>query len=347
MALLFRDSFDHYSTATHLGEKWGLRGAGTSTAATAIGATGRNATQGLRLSKAGAGDGAWVQRPVTNLGTVVIGFSLKGTGADLALVQFIDNATVQCSVNLRSDGRLEARDGAGSVIGTGTAVISSSIAKYVEIKAVIHATTGDIDVKVDGATDIDTGGNDDTQATANAFITGVRLGEHSSTSATYNYDFDDFYLLDTTGGALDTFLGDVRVEALFPSGAGGSTQFTPSTGSNFQNVDDSTPDDDSTYNESATVGHLDRFALGNLVTVTGTVLAVSVLSRIRKTDAGARTMRNHVYLSTAGSPTEESGDLTPSTSYSWLESVHRLDPDAAAWSVTKVNALEIGYEVQA
>jgi hypothetical protein len=347
MALLFVDSFDHYTSATHLGEKWGLRSAGTSTATTSVGAYGRNSTNGLQLAKAGAGDGAYVQRAVSNLATAVIGFALKGVGADLALVQFMDSSSVQCSVRLRADGRLEAYDASGAVIGTGTAIISSSVHKYVEIKATIHATTGTIEVNVDGATDIDTGGNDDTQLSANAYMTAVRLGEHSSTSATYNYDFDDFYLLDTTGGALDDFQGDSRVECLMPSGAGNYTDWTPSAGSNYENVDETAPDDDTTYNSTATVDDTDTYALGNLATVTGTVLAVAVTSRTRKEDAGARTLRNYLWLTSATIKDQESAAFSPSTSYGFNQSIFTADGDSAAWSITKVNALEAGVTVEA
>lgn len=347
MAPLFYDSFDHYGTAALLAEKWGLHSAGTSTAAIAIGAYGRNSTQGLRISKAGAGDGAWVQRAVNNLATTVQGFALKGTGADLMLVQFMDGSTVQCAVGLRSDGRLEAYDGAGSIIGTGSAIIGSSVQKYVEIQPTIHASTGGIVVKVDGTTDIDTGGNDDTQATANAYMTAVRVGEHSSTSATYNYDIDDFYLVDTTGGALDDFLGDVRVECLMPTGAGNYTDFTPSAGSNYENVDETAPDDDTTYNHSATVDDRDTYALGNLATVSGTVLAVAVTSRTRKEDAGARTLRNVLWLTSATTKDQESAAFSPSTAYGFNQSIFTADGDAAAFDITKVNALEAGVTIEA
>jgi hypothetical protein len=92
---------------------------------------------------------------------------------------------------------------------------------------------------------------------------------------------------------------------------------------------------------------LDRYALGNLVTTSGSVLSVSAVARVRKDNSGSRTLHTHLYLSTAGTPTQESADLSPSTSYSFLRSTHPLDGDAAAWSVTKVNNLEIGVEVQA
>lgn len=347
MAEVFKDSFDHYATA-QLGEKWSAYGAGTSTASIAIGAYGRNSTNGLRIAKAGAGTGAHVQLSIANLATLVCGFSLKGTGADLPLVELVDNATVQCSLYLRSDGRLEARGPGGAALsgGTGSAVISSTVPKYVEIKPLIHASAGTFVVKVDGTTDINVSGAD-TLATANVYATLLRFGETGSTSATYTYDIDDLYVYDTTGGVQDDFAGDHRIECIFPSGAGSDTDFTPSTGSNFQNVDDTTPDDDSTYNSSATVGHVDTFAMGNLSSSSGTITSVSVVVRARKEDAGARTLRTRLENAAAVVTTQESGDLSPSTSYAFYRGTHRVDGDGNAFVPSDINGIEAGYEVQA
>lgn len=347
MAEVFKDSFDHYATA-QLGEKWSAYNPGSGTATIAIGAYGRNGTNGLRVAKAGAGTGATAQLSIANLATLVWGHSLKGVGADLPLWELVDNATVQLGLYFRSDGRLEARGPGGAALtgGTGTAVMSSTVPKYIEILPLIHASAGTFVVKVDGVTDINVSGAD-TLATANVFATLLRFGENSATSATYTYDIDDLYVYDTTGGVQDTFAGDHRIECIFPTGAGTTTQWTPSAGSNFQNVDDTTPDDDTTYNSESTVGDVDTFAMANLVTSTGTVTSVSVVVRARKEDAGARTLRTRANLSTAGIPNQESGDLLPSTSYAFYRGTHRLDGDGAAWSVTKVNGLEVGYEVQA
>lgn len=347
MAELFKCSFDYFATA-QLGEAFeGAYYPGTSTASISIGAYGRNSTNGLRIAKAGAGAGAYVQRPVNNLATMVLGIALKGTGGDLNLVEFVDNATIQCSVALRSDGRLEARGPGGALIAVGSAVISSTVPKFVEIKPTIHGSSGGFVINVDGVQDLDTGGNDDTLATANVYATLVRLGDSSSTSATYTYDIDDLYLYDTTGGVQDDFAGDHRIECLFPSGAGSTTQFTPSTGSNYQNVDDTTPDDDSTYNSSATVGHVDTFAMGNLSSSSGTITSITAVVRARKEDAGARTLRTRLVNSAATSTTQESGDLTPSTSYAYYRGTERLDGDGNAFVPSDINGIEVGYEVQA
>lgn len=351
MAQIFSTGFDHYSTVALCIEEFGL---GVSTGLS-IGAYGRHGTQGLRIYAGGVSQTTgYVQLALANLATSTVGFALAGTGTDRPVVRWMDNATEQCSLWLRSDGRLEARGPTG-LLAVGSAVFSPSALRFVEVKVTISDAAGRIQVQVDqpsGSTtyDIDTGGGGvDTKATANAYATAFRLGYGlgSAETTSYDYWFDDVRVFDAAGGALDTFAGDARVETLIANAAGSSTQWTPSAGSNYQCVDDASPDEDTSYVSSSTVGQLDRYALPSLVTTAGTVLSVTSWSRAKKDNSGARTLHNHLYLSTAGVPTQESGDLLPSTSYGWHESIHRLDGDGAAWSVTKVNALEVGVEVQA
>lgn len=348
---IFGDSFDHYTTATHAVLKWG---AGTTTGVS-IGAYGRNATQGLRIAAGGVSQTTgYVQKSLANLATSIVGFALRGTGTDRPLVRWMDNATEQCSLWLRSDGRLEARGPTG-LLAVGSAIISATVHAFIEVKVTISNASGRIQVQVNqpaGSTtyDIDTGGGGvDTQSTANAYATAFRLGYGlgSAETTSYTYEFDDVRIFDTSGSYNTGFGGDSRIECLIANAAGGSTQFTPSAGSNYQNVDDTAPDDDGTYNASSTVGHLDRFNLPPLATAAGTIDGVQVVGALRKSDAGARTARLHAYLSTAGVPTQESADILPTTAYTFERAIFERDGDAAAWSVTKVNALEIGVEVQA
>lgn len=351
MAMKFRESFDHLSSVALAILKWG---AGVATGLS-IGAYGRNSTQGLRIDAGGISQiTGYLQRALANLATSIEGFALSGVGDDRPVCRWMDNATEQCSLWLRSDGRLEAR-GPGGLLATGTAIISSSVHSFIEAKATISNAAGRIQVQVNqpaGSTtyDIDTGGGGvDTQATANAYATAFRLGYGlgSAETASYRYDFDDARIFDTTGGVNDDFGGDAKVECLIVNAAGGSTDFTPSAGANIDNVDDASPDDDTTYNKSATVGHLDRFNLPALSTANGTVLGLGIVGYMRKEDAGARTARLHAELSTASTTTQESADILPTTAYTFEEMNLDVDGDGNAWDPTKIGALEIGYEVQA
>lgn len=351
MAIVFTDSFDHYTTAAQAVLKWG---AGTTTGVT-IGAFGRNSTQGLKIDAGGVSQTTgYVQKSLANLGTSVEGFALRGTGDDRPVCRWMDNATEQCSLWLRSDGRLEAR-GPGGVLATGTAVISSLVHAFIEVKAVIHASAGRIQVQVNqpaGSTtyDIDTGGGGvDTQDTANAYATAFRLGYGlgSAETASYVYEFDDARIFNTSGSVNDDFGGDMKVECLIPNGAGTSTDFTPSASTNVSNIDDTSPDDDTTYNSSATPGDLDLFALPSLSSASGTVAGINLWAYLRKEDAGSRTVHLHAELSTASTTTQESGDIAPTTGYTFESAPFDEDGDGNAWDTTKIAALEIGYEVEA
>ena len=74
--------------------------------------------------------------------------------------------------------------------------------------------------------------------------------------------FDDIYVLDDAGSDNTDFLGDCRVETIFPDADGNENDFTASPAvSNYLNVDDGgSPDDDTTYNWSATATDRELYA---------------------------------------------------------------------------------------
>ena len=77
---------------------------------------------------------------------------------------------------------------------------------------------------------------------------------------------------------LDTFLGDVRVDTVRPISAGNYSEFSKQgSASNWDNLDDTTLDSDSTYNYSNTVGQRDTLDCGNLPAITGSIDRKSVV----------------------------------------------------------------------
>src|SRR6185437_13665423 len=78
-----------------------------------------------------------------------------------------------------------------------------------------------------------------------------------------------------------TQAGDLRVECVMPNGPGAHTQFTPSAGANWQNVDEVPPDDDTTHNDSSTAGQLDTFVHAALAGIPSSIAAVAVQVRGR------------------------------------------------------------------
>jgi hypothetical protein len=187
------------------------------------------------------------------------------------------------------------------------------------------------DVKIIDATGLD---NCDT---ANANCRYVRLSISNGLDSTLYVD--DWYITD--GARLE----HPFVLSLKPNNDGGVNVWTASSGTDeFAMVDDPTPDTDTTYNQASTAGDESRHGCENLPSYVTEVLSVGAHALLRKTDATARTAR--VLLNSNG--TESLGNThTLTTTYggSWINALD-TDPDtAAAWTLSGVNALEVGYEV--
>lgn len=326
--LLFIDGFDHYTTVA---QKW----AGTSGGSIVSG--GRH---GNCLAVSGGGANGLLPIPGSPT-EVIVGFSFK-TSAQTAnrVFRLLDaSSNVMTSFGLSyasASGKIVAfREDSTAVLGTGTTEIVPGTWYYLELRAKLHATLGEVEVRINGVQDL--------------LVTGVNTGSPGTYSFVqlqgyFTQNYDDMYIVDRSGSTNNDFLGDVRVETIFPTGAGAHTDFTPSAGSNWQNVDEATPNDDSDYNASGTPGDIDTFALGNLATLAGSVLGVQINNRWRKDDAGSRSMRR--VIRTGGSDFE-GADVSLSDSYSSSRDLLELNPDTAAgWTIADVNALEAGYKVQ-
>ena len=194
------------------------------------------------------------------------------------------------------------------------------------MKATIADSGGYVEVRINGTTEITYTG--DTRNGGNA--SSDRITFCGVNNLGIDWWFDDVYMLNGSGSTNNDFLGDVRVAALLPSGAGASTQWTPLSGANYTNVDDATPDDDTTYNSDATAGDKDTFALPSLPSTAATVYGVQTLTWDRKDDAGSRTLRHVVRES---STDYESADLTVLDAYTYHRAVWETNPNSgSAWT---------------
>ena len=301
------------------------------------GSLGRSSTArtGTRSGDVGVGT---LGKSVSNLATVIVGCAHYIAGTNVNYLTLLDGSTEQISCVIEADRSITVRRGSasGTILGqSAVSLFPPSAWTYLELKANIHSSTGSVVLKLNGVTKISVSGIN-TQNTANAYVTRVRF---------QNGLIDDLYICDTTGAANNDFLGDVRVETLYPNGAGTYTEWTPSTGSNWQNVDDATTHDgDSTYNSTATAGNRDLYTLTNLATVTGTVQGVRGHMKARKDDSNVRELA----LFSRSSTTETTG-ATEALGVSYVQydgAVQETDPaTSAAWTIAGVNALQFGQKV--
>jgi hypothetical protein len=224
-----------------------------------------------------------------------------------------------------------------TVLATGTTVLSLNVWYWIEIK-VTFANAGTIEVKLDGASEIASTAADTTN-TANAFANQILIAAGSNGQ----YDFDDLYLCDNSGANNNDFLGIRRVQTVAPSGAGSSSQWTPSAGSNNQNVDDSPgPDDDTTYNSTATAGHVDLYAMSDLAGSPSDVAFVQTVIRARMDDAGPRSIRDKCK---SGGTTSDGASKALSVSYNNYLQLRETDPDTGVkFTAAGFNAAEFGVE---
>lgn len=265
------------------------------------------------------------------------------------VLQILDGATIQLYVRLNADQTFSVYNGANTLLaGPSTHVIDdrsigASNYSYLDLKATIHNTAGSFTLNI-----YTTGGNEtlsasgvNTRGSSNNQATGVGLGG-SGNGQTLVYD--DWYIADTTGSAPQNDLwGPVKIYCDFPSGAGTTTQFTPSTGSNYQNVDETNQNGDTDYNADGTAGHIDTFAMPTPTPTVGTVLAEQVTVWAKRDDATTRTFcveRRSGGTNYAGAET-----FTPTASYLPYISIQQTDPAAGAWSISSLTSEEVGYKV--
>lgn len=314
--------------------------------------TGRGGSNGCFCLSSGGTNG-WVTKNVVNTVTGICGsaFSFSNSSAAQRFMWFMDAGTIQIALDRLADGTIKVyrvNAGQGSV-GTGTLLGSSASGVlatantfyYVETKVKIDNTTGTVEVRVNGSTTPVINLTDqDTQATGNAFYTQVSIGASGTSGVAVT--LDDTYMLDSTTSDFNTWLGDIHYESPVADGNGTQNDFTPSAGSNYQNVDEATPNNDTDYNSSTTVGHKDLYQFAAMATSTGSILGVIVNCWDRKDDSGDRTHSALAYLSGTES---ESAAWSPGTGYLNHQGAFASKPGGGAWTIDDVNAAEFGMKV--
>lgn len=260
---------------------------------------------------------------------------------DRNFLTFTNASGTIITVKLVSGNLIEGYRGTSTFLGAST-LPACVVGGYwaLEVKVVVHASAGSIEIRRKGET---TPILNITGANTEGFSGGIEtIGLWMGDGQGSCY-IDDFYHYDTTGSGVTDFLGDREMETRRPNGDA-SVQFTRSGGAaNFEMVDDDPEsDDDGTYNESGTVGFIDRFNLQDMAVTPVSVDAVQVVVVDRKTAAGASQGKVGVY----SGATEGLGAAEGlGTAYGVQTHLLELNPDdAAAWEETDVNALQLQVE---
>lgn len=256
---------------------------------------------------------------------------------------------VHVSLCLTSTGALQVYNGRPlshtNASGTGTSLGSASSQTlsagqwyYIEIVATFHASTGSVEVWVDGVRWLNITGADTVDgSTATADTIAFAA---TATASTY---YDDVYSVSGTGGIRTTRLGPIKVLTnIVETGAGANDDFTRSTGADTGALlDDATPDGNSTYVESTSIGNKVTNTLP-AYTASGQVLAVQVRLQVQKTDVAAREATPLLRVN----GTDYQGTQTPlTTTYGELVHIFEESPDTSNdFTDSEISGAEAGLE---
>lgn len=316
-ALVLVDGCDHYTAADAPKKGW-------SAAAAAMNA-GRFGGQSIQPT------GTYTKSLPSALADGIIGFAVKAGAASTVHLTLRASTTATMQIGTNSSSILQVLNSSGTVIATGTTVLTNGTWYYIEVKWHIAGASGTTEVHLNGVSEI-------TSTTGNfgsSNIDNFRLNLGTS--------YDDFYVCDTTGSApRNTFLGDVRVATVMPNADGAHTDWTPSAaGSHFSKVNEAQADGDTTYVSDATAGHIDTYVTDD-VDSGATVLGVQTNLYARKDDVATRQIADVIRISS----TDYVGSTdTLASTYSIYSQIHAQSPATSAdWTAAEVNGAEFGVK---
>lgn len=240
-------------------------------------------------------------------------------------------------------GSTPARDTLLGTIPAGT--LQYGVQNLHKVMVLHHGTTGTIDYELNGQnvlslTGINTAPSGNNQSTI--LVIGYFNTVPGSPGATRSVIS---HLVISYG--LGTIGGSPRTGALWPDGAGAHTDFTPFPAApNWDNVNETPPNEDTDYNESANTGDTDTYTMQDTPADTTFVAAVAVTCRLEKTDASSHTVA--AVLRIAGVDYVHPVAKGVAGTYAYLQWVWTFDPSAAAgtrFTKAVVDALEAGITI--
>lgn len=206
---------------------------------------------------------------------------------------------------------------------------------YIECSVVFHQTAGSAVVRQNGVEVINATGLDTLYSLNTDCEVVIVTGDWNAQSS-YGY-IDDLYI--TTG----EFLGPVKIYSFLPTSNGTHTDFTPLSGSNYENVDEASPDDDTSYNTGDDLGEKDTYNL-TVSGVTGIIKGVGVRYLASKTSPLA--IQTKAITRVSSTDYQGSKEESIAEGYSIYHDYWSVNPNTSSpWTVSDVTSAEFGIEI--
>lgn len=347
MALVFIDGQDHYTDPL---DKWTSYASGSASVVAGGGRYPDCNALGI--------DGVlqYTIPAALNDDFVVVGFALKiGGGANFfaqgSLAVVLNSSSFSLSTLYAvGDGStgFKLRVYAGNTVNAESAgaVLIPGSWHYVEYKASIADSGGDVEIKVDGVSVAQLTG--DTRRVGGAadvqriWIVGTgSLSDHTFAGS----KFCDFYVLNGQGSSNVDYLGDSHVATLYPDADGANTGMTPSSGSDHYAMVDGVPYSPGNY-VSGVSPNKDTFDVSTVPPLQGVpaVAGVQVTAVAKSSDGGAISAR--AVTRVAGTDYTGTTKALTGTFEPYCESFDVNPGTSVAWTESDVNAAEFGQQVQ-
>jgi len=275
-----------------------------------------------------------------------IGFNFKAnlagtTNGRVFALKGDSGATTHAIVTLNPSGQLILNNGAGTALYTSpVGTILANQWNYVEFTMTVADSGGLYELVLNGTVLTTYTGDTKNAGTATTIDTISLFGGSSSQSSVApTYWWDDLHVFSNTGTVNNGYTGVLVVQSLFPNGAGSSTQFSPTGGANYTNVQE-VPDNTATYNTDYVSGHRDTFALDDLAYNVATVRAVQQCFHGSQIDAGTGNLKQ---AQKSGSTISYGATKTLTASNAFYSDSWETNPaTSAAYTPTEISALEAG-----
>ncbi len=282
-------------------------------------------------------------------GTWVVGMGLRANTptSALQLIRLLDSGTLQCRCQLAQVGadsyKIQVVNSLGSSVGE-SGELQPDVWYYVEFKTQI-ADVATWSLRVNEA--VVASSTSDMKATANAFANEIEIRTQHVGGGGDKCDIDDLYFVNSLAGQRTDLLGDCVIEKLFPNADGATIAWTPNPGpTHFDAVDDSAPDDDTTYVTTNQNNAKELYQHSDLVfSASGTpILGIRRELMLRLLSAGSRNIRL-VYRNAVGTENNSATLTYTDTGYATKQIINERNPITVAdFSVTELNAAQFGME---
>lgn len=273
-----------------------------------------------------------ITKQITPISEVYIAFKFYSTGSWNNIVSFNNGGTNLGLVYRNSDGTISlCWSSSGNVISTG-AITPVGVWSLFEVYYLPHLTAGTFILKINGVVYATATGVKTAPSTSNITTIGF------ATSMGWTSYFDDIIFDDAN------WIGDTAIQKLAVTGAGATTQWDPSTGSNWDCVD-AIPAADSTWVSTNVSGEVDTYTLANLDGTINSVKAVQVQARCQK--GGALGKPNIKMVIQYSGEHDSANKVVTAFAPKSVANVWNTNPNTSTpWTEPNVNAIEIGIRAE-